>query len=438
MVDVAWQDVDWLLQDVNWLHFLTIPLFTGVVGWLINWTGLFMLFNPTYFHGKRLPGMRTMATLMPRRVQEIPGIMHGALGWQGIVPSRAAKMGSIAADKAILKLGTTSEYYHQLDPQAVAEHVIANFRPQIPTLVDEVMRAEQPRVWRDVPQSAKAAVYTRVQNRLPETIHGVFETIGQHIDQLLDPKLMIIDHFEKNPGLVVKIFRDFGERELRVMVNVGFTFGFLLGWPLALLDHWFAQWWLLPVLGSLIGWVTNELGMWLIFEPAEPKKFGPIKFHGLFARRQEEAGQTYARILADDVMTLENIGDYLLEGPSGDRTRQILVDALRPIIDHAVGPLQPAVRIAVGQGRYDAIKDRATTAAVDMTTDPFRDKALSAQQSAGIRRLVEERTKIMVPRDFVDMMRAAIREDEWLLYLHGAIMGFGGGYLHLYIFGAGS
>jgi hypothetical protein len=33
------------------------------------------------------------------------------------------------------------------------------------------------------------------------------------------------------------------------------------------------------------------------------------------------------------------------------------------------------------------------------------------------------------------MMRSAIKEDEWMLYAHGAIMGAAGGVLHLLIFG---
>ena len=37
----------------------------------------------------------------------------------------------------------------------------------------------------------------------------------------------------------------------------------------------------------------------------------------------------------------------------------------------------------------------------------------------------------------VEMMRSAFREDEWMLYAHGAVMGFGGGVLHLLLFGAG-
>jgi hypothetical protein len=34
----------------------------------------------------------------------------------------------------------------------------------------------------------------------------------------------------------------------------------------------------------------------------------------------------------------------------------------------------------------------------------------------------------------VEMLRSAFREDEWMLYLHGAVMGFVGGLIHLGIF----
>ena len=38
-------------------------------------------------------------------------------------------------------------------------------------------------------------------------------------------------------------------------------------------------------------------------------------------------------------------------------------------------------------------------------------------------------------RDFVELLRSAIKEDEWMLYAHGAVLGFGAGLLHLAIFG---
>ena len=37
--------------------------------------------------------------------------------------------------------------------------------------------------------------------------------------------------------------------------------------------------------------------------------------------------------------------------------------------------------------------------------------------------------------DFSEMLRSAMRQDEWLLLLHGAVLGFGGGMIHLALFG---
>ncbi len=108
---VTVQAIDWFFQRADWWHLLSVPVFTGVVGFLINWTGLVMLFSPVSFKGVTVPGMRQLSRVLPRKIQEVPGILQGGIGWQGIVPARAAKMGSIAVDKAIAKLGTPQEFY---------------------------------------------------------------------------------------------------------------------------------------------------------------------------------------------------------------------------------------------------------------------------------------------------------------------------------------
>ncbi len=122
------------------------------------------------------------------------------------------------------------------------------------------------------------------------------------------------------------------------MVNFGFLFGFLFGIPVAIIDHFAHQWWLLPILGVFVGWMTNLLGMYVIFEPVDVRHIGPFKLHGLFLRRQNEVADVYAGIIADEVVTLENIGNFLLDGPRGDRTRQMLEEAMGPAIDRAAGP----------------------------------------------------------------------------------------------------
>ena len=41
----------------------------------------------------------------------------------------------------------------------------------------------------------------RVQAQLPSVVGNVTHEIGVHIDQILDPKIMVIDHFRENPAL---------------------------------------------------------------------------------------------------------------------------------------------------------------------------------------------------------------------------------------------
>src|SRR5437764_5816139 len=156
------------MSSAEWLKLVSIPFFTGAIGWLINWTGLIMLFNPVRFHGFRIPGLQELSTLLPGKLQEVPGIMQGGIGWQGIVPARAAKMGSISVDKAISKLGTPREFFEQLEPEMMAEHIVSLFEPEIPEIVDRTMRREQAMLWRDLPPRVKDAVYARVQSQLPD------------------------------------------------------------------------------------------------------------------------------------------------------------------------------------------------------------------------------------------------------------------------------
>ncbi len=425
------------LLDNEWVAFWSIPVFTAVIGYLINWTGVIMLFNPVRLHGVRVPGLAEVARLLPHKLQEIPGLLYGRLGWQGIVPARAAKMGSIAVDKAIAKIGTPKDFYEHLDPPAIAEHIVTIMAPKVPEIVDNALTRQQPRLWLNLPNRLKEAVYARVQQQLPGIVNDVTREIGEHIDQLLDPKIMVIEHFRNNPELVNKIFYDVGSRELKLMINVGFVFGFILGVPEAIIDRSLGLWWLLPFLGVIVGWITNLLGMALIFDPVEEKRILGFKVHGLFLRRQAEVADVYARIIAEDVITLENIGDFLLYGPRGDRTQQMLESAMGPAIDRAAGPARSALRAAVGTREFDAIREQVAHDSAAHTIAPFRDPDFSQRQSEKIRVLFAHRTRELPPRDFVEMLRAAIKEDEWMLYAHGAIMGFAGGVAHLLIFGSG-
>jgi uncharacterized membrane protein YheB (UPF0754 family) len=422
-------------MDGGVLKELTIPLFTGAIGYLTNWSGVWMLFYPVSFAGWRVPGLKRLAPLLPRRIQQIPGVMQGGVGWQGIIPSRAAKMGSIAVDKGIAKLGSPSDFYRQLEPEVIAEHILDTARQDIREVVDRTMEREYPDTWRGMPRRVREAVHSRVQQQLPDIVRTVTDEIGAHIDQLLDIKLMVIRRIEETPEMANRIYLEVGRKELRFIINFGFFFGALLGVPLIFLIQAVPHWWILPLGGVIIGYATNWVALWMIFEPVEPTKIGPIKIHGLFIRRQREVSEVYGEIIAEDIVTLGNIGDELLHGPRSDRTRQMIEDSMRPAVDRAAGPARVAVKVALGTSQYETIRESVATEAVDYTMTPLTDPEFNRRQSAAMRTLIAERMRELPYADFSELLRSAMREDEWLLLLHGAVLGFVAGCIHLLIFG---
>jgi uncharacterized membrane protein YheB (UPF0754 family) len=417
------------------LALITVPFFTGVIGYVTNWTGVLMLFYPVQFKGVRFKALAALAKLLPRKIQQIPGLMIGGIGWQGIVPSRAAKMGSLAVDSGIAKLGTPSEFWNQLQPDKMAHQIIETTRGDMRDTVERIMDREHPRLWHDLPPRVKELVYARVLQQMPAIVHQLTNHIGANIEQLADIKLMVIKRFEAQPELANRIFLDMGRKELKFIQNFGFFFGFALGIPVAALTHFVTNWWLLPILGVAVGYVTNWLALWMIYEPPEPRKLGPFTVHGLFVRRQSEVADVYARIVSEEILTMQNFGEELLHGPRADRTRYMIETAMRPAVDRATGPAHGAVRVAMGTREYDAIARSFASEPVEQMMTPLGDPEFNREQSGAMRSLIADRMREMTSTDFSELLRTATRQDEWLLLLHGAVLGFGGGLVHLAIFG---
>jgi uncharacterized membrane protein YheB (UPF0754 family) len=423
------------MSSTSLIALITVPFITGAIGYVTNWTGVLMLFYPVHFKGLRVEPLRHMTRLLPRKIRTIPGVMLGGIGWQGIVPSRAAKMGSLAVDVGIAKLGTPSEFWNQLEPEKMAQQIVEVTREDMRTTVDRIMNREHPRLWSDLPPQVREVVYTRVLEQLPSIVRELTDEIGSHLDQLLDIKLMVIKRFEQQPELANRVFLDMGRRELKFIQNFGFYFGFVLGIPVAFLTHFVTYWWLLPILGIIIGWVTNWVALWMIYEPREPHRVGPLRFQGLFIRRQPEVSDVYARIVADDILNMENFGHELLEGPRSDRTRALIERAMEPAVDRAAGRVRMPLRVAVGTREYDRISRSFAKEPVEQLMTPLSDPGFSRQQSDTMRKLIASRMRELPPQDFGEMLRTATRQDEWLLLLHGAVLGLAGGLVHLAIFG---
>lgn len=378
----------------------TIPVVAAVIGYATNWLAVRMTFRPLEFVG-------------------VPPYF----GWHGIIPSKAAKMAAIAVDASLSRLATLREIFEQIDPERLVQHLRSALEPRVGELARAIIREREPGLWDELPRPVRRAMIERVRRRLAARLDALVADMMEHVEHLLDLRLMVVNRMARDRTLLNRLFREVGREEFAFIIRSGAYFGFVLG--LVQMTIWIVApvWWVLPLAGVGVGYATNWIAINIIFRPVMPVRVGPVVLHGLFLRRQGEVSDEYARIITREILTIGNFSDEMLNGPSGDRTRALLRRHVAPLVDEALGIARPAVQLAVGSAEMAAIRDRLSAEAVELSAVALDDPVFNAERSVVVERELAARMREMTPAEFRGLLRPAFEEEEWKLIAVGAALG---------------
>ncbi len=399
--------------DIELLKLASIPVTAAVVGWLTNWIAIWMTFHPIRFLG-------------------IPPW----LGWQGIIPRKADKMARIFVDSSMQRLGSVPELFEGMEPEVIARHVQHVLRPRLAHYTDDVMIASKGETWERAPDAVKRRVYHAVDSALPGLVQSTLADVGEHLDRLLDFRHMVVTRLVQDRKLLNRLFLESGAMEFRFLINSGLYFGFFFG--LCQLATWLLVPgdWQLPLYGAVVGWATNWLALNLVFRPLNPRRIGPVTIQGLFLRRQKEVAAVWCAIVTREILTIRRFMSSMITGPHGDRTKQTILKHLEPVIDKAVTAAGPLAQMALRDGDMQKITHQVGRKAIEVSADPFEDEPFNEGRRLAIERMLLERMEQMPPEQFQDLLRPCFKEDEWILILLGAALGFCAGLAQLhFVFG---
>ena len=323
-------------MNLNSIFLLSIPVIAALVGWLTNKLAVYITFYPLEYVGKR------------------------PFGWQGIIPSKAHKMATKAVDLVTSKLISVEEQFAKLDAEGITEEMHPQLEQLSRTIIDEVMKKELPIAWRLLPKSAKDQLHKEAAAQFPAAIANVLSDLKDNIHELLDINRMMVEGLTEQPEMLNRIFLQCGEKEFKFVEHSGFFFGFLFGIIQMLVWNYYQFWWLLPVGGLVVGYLTNFLALKLIFRPVHPIKIGPIVVQGLFMKRQDEVSKEYARILSTELLTSEKIFEFIIRTKGMDPIAELCRKHVKGLVDTAAGSTRKTLlTLAIGSTKYERIKHRA-------------------------------------------------------------------------------
>lgn len=396
MLEIAWAHVEANL----WLY-LSIPITSGLIGYVTNVVAIQMMFYPLEFIGR-----------------------PPYLGWQGIIPRKCEKMAGIAVETMVPALITEREIFQRMDPQRVAATLREPAAKMVEEVLDEVMSQRWPRAWSLVPPAARQRLASGGGGEgANSVVAGVMQDMTDIVEVIFDLKTMVIATLMRDKRLINRIFQETGRAEFRFIGNSGFYFGFLFGLFQMVGWMFYKGDWQLPFFGLVVGYATNWLALWMIFRPIQPQRYlGVFPWQGLFHKRQSEVARDYAALIASSVVTPSHIIESVLAGPNAGRIVDVVEQRLRKVFDDQ--RFIALARATLGRERLDAILDPLVARVVERLPEMMRLVDPYMMEAMDLSNTLAERLRALSPQAFEEMLRPAFKEDEWILIAVGAALGF--------------
>ena len=411
-----WQNIQQFFSenpDIWW--FLVIPVLAAIIGWGTNILAIKMTFYPIEFYGFKVKQMVEPVGFKREGITQI--------GWQGLIPAKAHHMAEVAVELITSKLINVEEQFGKIDPDLVAEEMAPHLEALSREIIEEAMAESFPLIWNNLPKSRKNKIFDSAEKAFPEVIRDIMTDIKENINDVLDLKKLVVHELVSDKRLLNQIFLRCGAKEFKFIERSGFYFGFLFGLVQMVIWYFFPYWWILPVGGVVVGWLTNKLALKLIFEPKNPIKIGPVVIQGLFMKRQMEVAAEYAKIVAQNIITSKNVFLTIFKGHGAEKLVGVVREHVREGVDKAAGFNRSLIQLATGTKKYEAVKEIACERFVKELPNSITHMFDYAEEALDVENTLRDKMQELSPEEFEGVLRPAYQQDEWKLILTGAILG---------------
>lgn len=396
-----------------WWVYVSIPIGAALIGWATKILALKMMFHPLEFKG-----------------------IKPYLGWQGQIPRLAPKMAAQMVDSLTSEIIAPEELFDQLDPEELVEELAEPLNEAAAEIVDAMMMKLQPQLWRVVPDQVKRLIVARVKTRMPGASRSMFEQFKGQLDQFFDIRQMVVTKLVSDKAKLVELFDDMGKSSFTFFAKAGAEFGFLIGLIQAVAFGLTGWSWTLPAFGLLTGGLTDYVALQMIFRPLDRRMILPgFRWQGVFQADRKQVTRDYAALMAKEIFTPHALVENLLTGPMSDRFFYAIQVEIQEGIDKQMGAAARVVS-AVGGRQYREMKEEIADIVIRKVPENIGYVERYFAERFDLETLMVEKMNAMTPMQFENLLRPIFKNDEWIIIVVGAALGFlvGLGQEHLILY----
>jgi uncharacterized membrane protein YheB (UPF0754 family) len=401
---VAWgQSWGEIITDVklNWFIYLSMPLVAAFVGYTTKLLAVQMLYRPIEFIGV------------------------GPIGWQGVIPRRAGKTAALTIQMLTDKLLRPEELLDEIDTKQAVDDLREPLTRTIDALARDLAGRVRPGLWDSIPAAGRQAVLSRVHAAVPGVVDNLLAEMKADLPRFVDLQYLAITTLVKNKDQLNELMQAIGGAAMKFIRRSGIYFGFAIGLVQMVAWGLLHNPWIMPTFGFITGFASDWLALNLIFIPREPKKLlGFIPVQGVLHTQRDDVTRNYAHMLASDLFSVDVLLEALLHGPTSERIFAAIEKEVSAALDTQAGIAKPVIILAIGTKRYRQAKDTIVRMLLDRLPETMQDAKDYTAKTLDIENLIVDKMNTASPTQYEAILRPVFKDDEMLMIIIGAVLGF--------------
>jgi uncharacterized membrane protein YheB (UPF0754 family) len=180
----------------------------------------------------------------------------------------------------------------------------------------------------------------------------------------------------------------------------------------------------LPLIGALIGWLTNYIAIKMLFHPREEVRILFIPIQGIFPKRQKDLARKLGQIVSEELVSVEDLTAHLKEKATSEAILNHIALRLEEGIASRLPRAFPMLAMLMSSDMTEKIKSFLLGQIGSLNEELIDKLSSELEEELDVQRIVEEKVTAFSSDKLEEILFSIMRREFRFVEMVGAVLGF--------------
>jgi uncharacterized membrane protein YheB (UPF0754 family) len=180
----------------------------------------------------------------------------------------------------------------------------------------------------------------------------------------------------------------------------------------------------LPLIGALIGWLTNYIAIKMLFHPRDEVRILFIPIQGIFPKRQKEFARKLGQVVSEELISAEEVTAHLKEKATSEEILNHIAMRLEEGITSRLPRAFPMLAMLMSGDMAEKIKGFLLGQIGSLNEELIDKLSGELEEELDVHRIVEEKVAAFSSDKLEEILFAIMQREFKFVEMVGAVLGF--------------